>query len=171
MEIKYNLTEEDYLNFNLFHVKNSNTVKRALNIQRFLFPVLFIVISYLFSKMTEISFLGVFIPFLLISILWVIFYPKYFYRFIIRNTKKLIREGKNEDLLGEHRMTLSEEGIVDTTSNKETKVTWSGIQMIKEDEHSIYLYNSSVSAYILPKKDLHNVEETKALIQAKIKDA
>ena len=73
MEIKYNLTEEDYLNFNLFHVKNSNTVKRALNIQRFLFPVLFIVISYLFSKMTEISFLGVFIPFLLISILWVIF--------------------------------------------------------------------------------------------------
>lgn len=68
-------------------------------------------------------------------------------------------------------MTLSEEGIVDTTPKKETKVTWSGIQMIKEDEHSIYLYNSSVSAYILPKKDLHNVEETKALIQAKIKDA
>ncbi|MBP1913882.1 hypothetical protein [Lederbergia galactosidilytica] len=45
MEINYGLTEEDYLNFNLFHAKNSNTVKRALNIQRFLFPLLLIVIS------------------------------------------------------------------------------------------------------------------------------
>ncbi|GIN73916.1 hypothetical protein J14TS2_43910 [Bacillus sp. J14TS2] len=171
MEITYNLTEEEYLRFNLFHVKNSNSVKRALNIQRFLIPVLFIVCSYFFSKTTDMSLFWLFIPFLLISILWVIFYPKYFYRFVIRNTKKLIREGKNEGLLGEHRMTLSEEGIVDTTPNKETKVTWSGIQSLKEDEQAIYLYNSSVSAYILPKKDLHNVEETKAFIQSKIKDA
>ncbi|MBO0993964.1 YcxB family protein [Bacillus sp. SD088] len=171
MEITYSLTEEEYLKFNLFHVKNSNTVKRALNIQRFLFPVLFIVFSYFFSKVTDMPFLGIFIPFLLISILWVIFYPKYFYRFIIRNTKKLIRERENEGLLGEHRMTLLEEGLVDITPNKETKVTWSGIQGLKEDEQAIYLYNSSVSAYILPKKDLHNVEETKAFIQAKIKDA
>ena len=36
MEINYNLTEEDYLNFNMFHVKNSKAVKRTLNMQRFI---------------------------------------------------------------------------------------------------------------------------------------
>ena len=44
MNINYNLTEEDYLNFNMFHVKNSKAVKRALNMQRFITPIIFIVL-------------------------------------------------------------------------------------------------------------------------------
>ena len=35
MEIHYNLTEEDYINFNLYHIKNSKAGKRALVLQRF----------------------------------------------------------------------------------------------------------------------------------------
>ena len=57
----------------------------------------------------------------------------------------MIKEGKNDGLLGEHCMIFSEEGIVDSTTTSETKVTWSGIKNIKEDTHNIYLYNSSVS--------------------------
>ncbi|MCJ7842473.1 YcxB family protein [Lederbergia sp. NSJ-179] len=168
MEIKYNLTEEDYLNFNLFHVKNSKTAKKAMKMQRFLIPIVFIVIPYVLSKMGDMSLFGLLIPFLLISILWIMFYPKYFYHYVIRHTKKLIKEGENDGLLGEHRMILSEEGIVDSASNRETKVTWSGIKTVKEDKHNIYLYNSSVSAYILPKRDLDDVEEIKIYLQSKL---
>ena len=32
MKINDSLTEEDFLNFNMFHNKNSKTAKRALNI-------------------------------------------------------------------------------------------------------------------------------------------
>ena len=127
MEIRYSLTEEDYLNFNMFHIKNSKTAKRALNMQRFLTPILFIVASFVLSKVGNISFLGLFIAFLIVSILWIIFYPRYFYSYVIRNTKKMIKEGKNDGLLGEHCMIFSEEGIVDSTTTSETKVTWSGI--------------------------------------------
>ncbi|MBB6447859.1 hypothetical protein HNR53_004570 [Bacillus benzoevorans] len=35
MEINYNLSEEDYLNFNMFHAKNSTAVRRALNLKDF----------------------------------------------------------------------------------------------------------------------------------------
>lgn len=121
--------------------------------------------------MADMSFLGAFIPFLLISILWVIFYPKYFYRSIIRNKKKLVKEGENEDILGEYRLALSETGIAERTSKKETQVTWLGIHIWKEVQQAIYLYNSSVSAYILPKRDLQNVEGAKMFIQAQIKEA
>ena len=169
MEIRYSLTEEDYLNFNMFHIKNSKTAKRALNMQRFLTPILFIVASFVLSKVGNISFLGLFIAFFMVSILWIIFYPRYFYSYVIRNTKKMIKEGKNDGLLGEHCMIFSEEGIVDSTTTSETKVTWSGIKNIKEDTHNIYLYNSSVSAYILPKRELNNVDEMKTYLKSKLR--
>jgi hypothetical protein len=170
MEINYNLTEEDYLNFNMFHVKNSKAVKRTLNMQRFLTPIIFIVLSYVLSKVGNMSFFELFIAFLIVSILWIIFYPRYFYSYVIRNTKKMIKEGKNDGLLGKHHMILSEEGIIDSTSNGETKVTWSGIQTVSEDKHNIYLYNSSVSAYILPKRELDDVEGIKTYLKSKVQN-
>ena len=78
MEINYNLTEEDYLNFNMFHVKNSKTVKRALNMQRFITPIIFIVLSYVLSKVGNMSFFELFIAFLIVSILWIISLSKIF---------------------------------------------------------------------------------------------
>jgi Ca2+/Na+ antiporter len=169
VEIRYSLTEEDYLNFNLFHIKNSNTAKKALNMQRFLMPIIFIVLSYVFSKVGNLSFIGLLIAFLIVSILWVMFYPKYFYSYVIRNTRKMIKEGKNDGLIGEHHMIFSEEGIIDSTSNGETKVTWSGIKTFSEDKNSIYLYNSSVSAYILPKREMDDVEKIKTYLQSKLR--
>lgn len=65
-------------------------------------------------------------------------------------------------------MIISEEGIVDENSTGETKVLWSGIQAMKEDDLYLYLYNSAVSAYILPKRDLHQLEEIKTFISSKI---
>ncbi|MFC0476366.1 YcxB family protein [Robertmurraya beringensis] len=50
-------------------------------------------------------------------------------------------------------MRLSEEGIVDESVNGQTKVNWAGVVDVKEDEHNLYIYNSAVSAYILPKRN------------------
>lgn len=169
MEINYNLTEEDFINFNLYHIKNSKTAIRSLQLQRMIGPLIFLISSYVFSKIGDVPFIGLFITFSIISILWFIFYPKYFYNHIIRHVKKMIKEGKNDGLLGEHRMMISEEGIVDSTTNGETKVNWSGIKELKEDGNYLYLYNSSVSAYILPKRELRNVDDMRSLFKSKIK--
>ncbi|WP_254842698.1 YcxB family protein [Bacillus sp. MRMR6] len=168
MEIKYNLSEEDYLKFNLFHVKNSETAKKSLKMQRYATPIIYIIIAYVFANLADIPFLYTFLPFAFIGGLWSIFYPKYFYNHIKRQTKKMIAEGKNDGLLGRHTMNLSEEGIVDTTANGETKVNWSGIIKYKEDDATLYLYNSSVSAYIIPKRDIPNIEELKTFLNEKL---
>ena len=168
MKINYSLTEEDFLNFNMFHIKNSKTAIRALNMQRFITPIIFLILSYVISKVGNISFLELFITFLIVSILWIIFYPKYFYHHIIRHVKKMIKEGKNDGLIGQHSLNMTEEGIVDSTSFDENKVTWSGIKAFKEDKKYFYLYNSSVSAYILPKRDLHSVEEIRNYLKTKL---
>ncbi|MBE1555385.1 YcxB family protein [Sporosarcina limicola] len=168
MEIDYELTEEDYLNFNMFHVKNSKTAMKSLAMQRFLTPIVFLILSYVLSAMGDGSFIGLFITFSITGILWIIFYPKYFYSLIKRNTKKMIKEGKNDGLLGNHHLIMNDEGLVDSTSDRETKVTWSGIKNFKEDNDNLYLYTSSISSYILPKRELNNVEEVRNYFKAKV---
>lgn len=168
MNIQYELTEEDYINFNLYHIKNSKTGKRALMLQRFLSPLFFIIVSYVYSMIGNMPFLPLFITFFILSILWIVFYPKYFYRLITRNVRKMIKEGKNEGLIGQHQLKLSEERLVDTSSNKETTITWTGITGFKEDNGYFFLYNSSVSAYILPKREMDHVDEVRQYIQSKV---
>jgi len=168
MEIHSNLTEEDYIHFNLYHIKNSETGKRALALQRFITPLFFIIISYIYSLISDMPFLPLFITFLVTSILWVIFYPKYFYGLIARNARKMIKEGKNEGLIGNHQLKLTEEGLVDTSLNKETKVTWLGITSFQEDDGYFFLYNSSVSSYILPKREIDDVDVVRQYVQSNL---
>ncbi|WP_223592330.1 YcxB family protein [Neobacillus bataviensis] len=169
MEIRYHLTEEDYLNFNMFHVKNSKAAMRSLNIQRFLLPIIFIIAAYLASTYGDMPFVTAFVIYFIIAVLWIIFYPKIFYRHVKRMTKRMMNEGKNEGMLGEHVLRMTDEGIVDSSANGETRVTWAGIVEMKEDQNNIYLYNSGVSACILPKRELHDVEGVRNYLAGKIK--
>ncbi|WP_342506970.1 YcxB family protein [Sporosarcina sp. FSL K6-2383] len=168
MNIHYELTEEDYINFNLYHIKHSKIGKRSLLLQRIASPFIFIIGAYFYSVIGNLPFLPLFITFFIISALWVIYYPKYFYGLIARNAKKMIKEGKNDDLLGNHQLQMSDDGLVDTTANKETKMTWSAITSVKEDDGYFFFYNSSVSAYILPKRELDHVDEVRQYIQSKV---
>ena len=131
MKIQYNLEAEDYIHFNLFHIKNSKTALKSLNIQRYGSPIFFILVAIVFSIMGDLHLLSTLIPFLMLSILWVIFYPKLFYRHVRKNVKKMFKEGENESLLGEHTMILMGEGFVESNANGESKIKWSGIQAFR----------------------------------------
>jgi hypothetical protein len=168
MDLKYNLTEEDYINFNLYHMKNSETIMKSVRNQRIFTPVFYLLFSVVFSMLMDIPFLVSFTPFFILSILWVLFYPKYLFGRAIRHTKKLIKEGRNESILGQHQMVLNDEGIVDKTTKGETKVSWSGINELKENDQYFYLYNSALSGYILPKREFENVEEIRNYLNTKI---
>lgn len=168
LKIDYNLTEKDYLNFNLYHAKNSEAVSKSLTIQRFLSPIIFLIAAFLISWIGNESLIGLLITFSIMGVLWIVYYPKYFYSIITKNTKEMLKEGKNDGLLGEHCMKLSDEGIVDSNFNGETRVKWKGIKKFEEDDNYFYIYNSAVSAYILPKSGLINIGQTREYFKSKL---
>lgn len=159
MEIQYHLSEEDVVKFNLYHVKNSRIGKNSLRWQRIFSPVIFLLFAYFLTIFTELEAGPLYATFVVTAILWVIFYPKYFYFHITRQVRKMLREGKNEGLVGDHEMRLTKAGITDSSSTGETKLTWQGISEIHEDADYFFLYNSSVSAYILPKRYIDEPEQ------------
>lgn len=168
MEIKYNLTEDDYVYFNMYHIKHSKTAMKMLNLQRYLTPVFFIIVSILLSQISEIPFLLSFSVFSVIGVLWFIYYPKYYEHFLVKQVKKMFHEGKNDGLLGEHFLILKEEGLVETTSNGETRADWASIENFKEDKDYFFLYNSSISAYIIPKRSIEKLDDVRNIIQANL---
>lgn len=168
MEIKYNLSEDDYIHFNIYHIKNSETAMKMLNLQRYLTPVFFILVSILLSQISEIPFLLSFSVFSVIGVLWFIYYPKYYERFLVKQVKKIFQEGKNDGLLGEHFLILNEEGLIETTSNGETRAAWASIDSFKEDNDYFFLYNSSISAYIIPKRGIEHPDDVRNIIQASL---
>ena len=168
MEIDYKLTEEDYLNFNLFHAKSSNTIAKSLALQRFLLPIIFLIAAFMFAWIGEGSLVGSLIIFSIMGILWIVYYPKYFYGFMTKNSKKMLEEGNNDGLLGDRCMILSDEGIVNSSSNGETKVKWAGIKKIEEYDNYFYIYNSAFTAYILQKQSLTNIVDARNYFKTKL---
>lgn len=168
MKLNYELGEDDFLAFNMSHMQHSETVKKAINLQRYLTPILFMMIAFLFAKLSDSSLIFALIVFGSLGVLWVAFYPKYFYRYTRRQTMKMLQEGKNDGLLGHQQMLLSEEGFIYLTSNGENHIKWTGIKKIIEDDLYFYLYNSAVSAVILPKRAVENVDVLKKYFKSNL---
>lgn len=168
MEIQYELTEEDVVAFNLYHVKNSKVGKNSLQWQRYISPLIFLLFAYFLSVFTDMARGPLFATFTVTAIAWVIVYPKYFYFHITRQVRKMLKEGKNEGLVGKHFMKMNKSGMTDTTSTGETNGQWAGVKSIIEDANYFYIYTSTVSAYILPKRDLYSADAVKSYVEKRL---
>lgn len=60
------------------------------------------------------------------------------------------------------------EGLIETTSNGETRAAWASIESFKEDKAYFFLYNSSISAYIIPKTSIEQPNEVHNIIRANL---
>ena len=154
MEFQYELTEEDVVAFNVYHVKNSNLGRKSLRWQRVVSPLLFLLFAFFLSVSTELETGPLFVVFGLTAILWAIYYPKYFYWHVTRQVRKALKEGKNDGLVGSHVLKMNKQGLTDISSNGESKMTREAAKQFKEDVGHFYLYNSAVSAVIIPKRDV-----------------
>lgn len=168
MEIEYDLTEQDVIAFNLYHVKHSKVGKSSLQWQRYISPLIFLLFAYLLSIFTDFPAGPLIVTFGLISVIWIIYYPKYFYFHIKRQVSKMLKKGKSDGLVGKHSMKMNKAGITDKTTVEETKVQWTGVHLLLEDAEYFYIYTGAVSAYIIPKRDVYSVEGLKTYVQKRI---
>ncbi len=59
--------------------------------------------------------------------------------------------GRNRTVLTEHEVTLTEEGVSESTPFGTTFTTWAGITAIRETRRHLLLYTSPNSAHVIPK--------------------
>lgn len=152
MQIHYELNKKDYIDFNMNHFSISPTLKRTIFLQRYIFSIIYLIIPFVLTTVSDIPFGYWASIFGITYILWVVFYPRYFMKTVQRNIEKLMNEGHTKSMLGEHSLTLTDEGVIEKNNSGETKTNWSSIEKIVQTDEHLYIYIDSIKAYIVPIK-------------------
>jgi uncharacterized membrane protein len=158
MIIEYEITENDYLFFNMYHFENSKTVKNTFALIRFIFPIIFLFLSLRswinFEGLNPVSIFA-----FVFACVWLIFFPKWMKKSVENRTRKIIREGNNKGLLGKKKLEINEDYIIETDQNAESKHKWNVIEKVVNTQDYIFIYASAVSAYIIPINAFKSKEE------------
>jgi hypothetical protein len=128
-------------------------MKKALLLQRFILPLIFVVFPFILSMISsKIPFWYWMTVFSATAIWWIVFYPRRLKNRVEKRISKLVDEGKNVGFLGNSKLTLTEEGITLINEAKELKTSWKAVESICETEKHIFIFISAVEAYIVPNR-------------------
>lgn len=175
MKVKFDLTKEDFVAFNLYHSETSEKFKKSVFIQRYIVSLIFLAIPLIGYFVFKIDFKNIAPMFLVIWVIWVIFYGKA----IKFNLKKKVetfvtqKEKAGDPVLGEYFLEVDNSGVTLSRKNGSLKSKWKDVEKILEDDLRMYVYIGEDSAYIIPKKAFKNneLEELRKYASEKIKAA
>lgn len=155
MEIDFEVTKEDYIKFNLYHIENSPSQRKNLNLLRYGIPVLFSFPIYFIGtglfKQPSIYWTIIAILFVVI---WIATYPKQYKNSVKKQTEKLISEGDNSEIFGKKTMIIDDENITIYNHSSFEKILKKSIKDVKIYDDIILIYTSSITAYIVPNRYL-----------------
>lgn len=147
MELNYNVTEDDYIAYNVFHYENTPALKNQTMIIGILVPILVVVIGFTAKGGFDTFSLGVAGLFVLF---WFLFAKQHRKSAVKQSIKKLIKKGGGQEFIGPHKLKLHENDIVAEITNKITATSYNAVEKIGRDDSHFYIYVGSMSAYIIP---------------------
>jgi hypothetical protein len=160
MIVEYERTQKDLVEFSLFHIDNSKNIQRQLLLTQIIGGLLIFVapILFVYTQYSELSMIGFFIS-LVAGILFYIWYPKYYRSYATKHVKKMLSEGSNKALLGKQTITLSSEGVLSKAQSGESKMLWTSVEKVVQNEKYIFIYMGAINAYVIPKNSFTSLDE------------
>jgi len=111
MEIRYEVTEEDYIKFNIYHAENSKTHKTTYNMLKYMLPTLCAMVIYFIGpnlfKQPKLYWGIIAILFILI---WVVGFPKRYRKIIRKSAKTMLQDGDNSSVICKNIMLITKTG-------------------------------------------------------------
>ena len=148
MTISYTITQDDYVRFNLFHMKNSPSQKRMVLFLQMLFPImLFLLFAITKPSGTPVFFWAIVAA---LSAIWVFVVPRSVKRSTRRQVLRLLREGRGNGITGDYTLALQDAHIIETGEFRRTEIPYSGIERVVHDDACLYIYIGSIVAIIVP---------------------
>ncbi len=152
MEVSFDVKKNHLIDFSIYNVKNSEQIKKAVKIQRFVTPLMFLIFSLLIGiyQGAITKWLTIFVG---MYIAWVIVYPK-MYMISVKNSIKKNIESVNgkKDLIGSCKLRLTDAGVLEESNVRSNETTWASIVKLVETKEYVFVFNSENSAYVIPKE-------------------
>ena len=171
MTAEYEITKDDFYAFNLYHIRHSSTARRQY-LRSWLSPAFIWLlictgIWYLGDRergtplQTFLDLLPLFsgIP------LYLICFPWAYRRKLRKIIKGMAGEGPNRGLFTCHRVTITPETITDVSEFEQTSTAWRAIENVIKTNKYAYIYNTTMSAIIIPKRAFTSSSEFDEFVQ------
>ena len=159
MEINYELLEDDYIKFNLYHLRESETYKREIYTQKY---ILNSVLAFMIFVIGSFILKQPMLYWALISILFLIIQiktnEKQNEKREIKKIKKYLEEGENKLLFCKKTLKIDNEKIYIKSELSEEIKDKKSIIDIKIYDDLIVLYESSITAEITPKRYIEDAK-------------
>jgi YcxB-like protein len=169
-EVTYQFHKEDWMAFNLHHIANSPTHHKNRSKAIRSVPVMLIGLT-IFYGVSEGRWIVPAIVSLVIGTIWILWYPGFRDKKVIKGIDKFIDEKQNQSFLGEHKIDVSLGGVTLTTKMSEQYVKWEDIVKLETNENYIFIYNTDTTAIILPKNALKDAASFEQMIEDNIMKA
>lgn len=159
MEIRYTITEEDYIQFNLYHIEESASLRKQFQMLRLYLPLLMAVVIFLVgTQVLKQPALYWVVVAVLYAVGWFVIYPRLYKKSIRKNVVKMAREGDNTSVFGDKTLEIAGDKITISGQDTTEIIDKTAIKEIKQKNDLLILYNSSVSAHIIPTRYLTESE-------------
>lgn len=162
-KFQYLLNDNDYLEFNKFHLSNAPINKKALLFLRLMVPVmlaLLFLLTLLKSEDLTVE-IGTLVTCVLVSVAWFFLVKPLMVASTKLNIKMMKKHGKLP--YGKNiSIEFHEDYFIETTSETETKTKYSFIERMAYGNYAIYIYISPIQAYIVPLTVFESAEQRDA---------
>lgn len=168
MKINFEITKDDYIKFNLYHLENSKLHKNIFNIIRYIIPITLCIPIYLIGtrvfNQPSIYWIIVAMGFLII---WILTYPKEYRKSITKRVDKFISQGDNSSIFGSKTLEIIDGAIVVKGDFISETISLEGIKDIRIYEDMILIYLSGFVAQIIPRRYLDKETEKEFIKELK----
>lgn len=148
MYIEFSLNKEDYLVFQLYSSSQSRELKNSMLRSWFLTPLFFcgIGVGFYFYK-------GIIYPiaFLATSVLWILIYPMYSRRNVVKNYSRNLDEIYGGRFGKTGKLSITDENLIMEDISGETMVRFNEVVQIVEIQEYFFLGLKNGSSIIIPK--------------------
>lgn len=154
MTLEFTLTEDDIVDFNVFHLLNDPKIKRRETMRR-IFVSGFTLFLYAAFSMKNFKFNPLYpvyyLPLAAVAVFIFLYYHK-IYRFTVhRRVKKILKANPGRGITGKYVIKTGKTGFEITTEGGGNKYKNSEIVSVYQTETFIYLYRDKNIAIAVPK--------------------
>ena len=164
LHLKYQLSPEEYFEFNYFTMWSAPHRLRYRISYYFKILLLYLAVAVLYISMkkshnrwVDLAVFGV------VAIAYFSLIPFLIRRSIRKRTENLLSQPENQHIIGDCEVILQDTGILDRDDKSETFYKWEGIVKRAETPRSYFLYTNSHHAIVIPKRTLQGKSDQQEL--------
>jgi|GEM_PF-5601607 len=163
--IKYDfhVTQQDYIDFNMYTVKHNPALKRTTLLLRLTLPFMLALLYLLVGIKEPETRLSNGIFYLILSVIW-FFTIKPLYNAIMKRTVKRQLKQSSHLYTPEGTLTFDDDDFTEITPQQETKYAYERIEGIAQNGGSVYIYLSSLTAILIPSSVFVNEDDRAKLL-------